>query len=79
MTLITRLRKLEGIGMDAVRAELVQLIHQSLKDSEQDLEVITVSGCDTISANTSHRIAITDTYRRPAHWGPKDGTDIKIA
>lgn len=39
MTLITRLRKLEGIGVDSVRAELVQLIHQSLKDSEQDLEV----------------------------------------
>ena len=45
MTLITRLRKLEGIGVDTVRAELVQLINQSLKDSEQDLQVITVSGC----------------------------------
>ncbi|RPB19850.1 hypothetical protein L211DRAFT_842263 [Terfezia boudieri ATCC MYA-4762] len=40
MTLITRLRKLEGIGVDAVRAELVQLIHQSLKDSEQDLQLL---------------------------------------
>ncbi|KAF8424685.1 hypothetical protein EV426DRAFT_598964 [Tirmania nivea] len=42
MTLITRLRKLEGIGVDAVRAELVQLIHQSLKDLEQDLQLLRI-------------------------------------
>ena len=39
MNLISRLRKLEGIGQDTARAELVTLIHQSLKDSEQELEV----------------------------------------
>lgn len=42
MSLISRLRKLEGIGVDSTRAELVQLIHQSLKDTEQDLEVYLV-------------------------------------
>jgi len=62
MTLITKLRKLEGIGVDAVRAEFVQLIHQSLKDAEQDLEVITISSCGTSSANMGYRIAITNTY-----------------
>ncbi|KAF8476077.1 Sec20-domain-containing protein [Kalaharituber pfeilii] len=42
MALITKLRKLEGIGVDAARLELVNLIHQSLKDSEQDLELLRV-------------------------------------
>ena len=40
--LIGRLRKLEGIGVDSTRTELFQLIHQSLKDTEQDLEVYLV-------------------------------------
>ena len=44
MTLITRLRKLDGMGEDAVRFALVNLIHQSLKDSEQDLEVYSAFG-----------------------------------
>ena len=43
MSLISRLRKLEGTDVDSARAELVQLIHQSLKDTEQDLEVYLVS------------------------------------
>lgn len=42
MMLIARLRKLEGIGVDAARTELVGLIHQSLKDAENELELLNV-------------------------------------
>ena len=47
MSLIARLRKLEGIGIETQRTELTTLIHQSLKDSEQELEVYRTdsSGC----------------------------------
>jgi len=42
MTLISKLRKLEGMGVDSARTELIQLIHQSLKDAEQDLELLRI-------------------------------------
>jgi protein transport protein SEC20 len=40
MVLISRLSKLSGVGTDAARIELANVIHQSLKDAEGELELL---------------------------------------
>lgn len=57
MSQITRLRKLEGIGVDAARSELVTSIHQSLKETEQDLEYLNVQIEDLAAGEQKTRLA----------------------
>lgn len=41
MLLISRLSKLGGAGTGAARIELANAIHESLKEAEQELELLT--------------------------------------
>ncbi|KAI5786340.1 hypothetical protein DFH27DRAFT_461672, partial [Peziza echinospora] len=70
MSLIARLRKLEGIGIEAQRTELTTLIHQSLKDSEQELELLSVHIEDL--APGDQRTSLTSKWHKLAE-------DTKIA
>lgn len=53
MILISRLSKLGGTGTDAARLELSNLIHQSLKDADQELELLSTQVDDEIGDGNS--------------------------
>jgi hypothetical protein len=48
--LISRLSKLGGTGVDSARADLANTIHRSLKDAEQELELLAAQVEDEGSA-----------------------------
>ncbi|KAH0607024.1 uncharacterized protein H6S33_003012 [Morchella sextelata] len=57
MLLISRLSKLGGTGTDAARLELSNVIHQSLKDADQELELLSTQVDDEIGDGSSPNTA----------------------
>ncbi|RPB15411.1 hypothetical protein P167DRAFT_482968 [Morchella conica CCBAS932] len=57
MLLISRLSKLGGAGTDAARLELSNVIHQSLKDADQELELLSTQVDDEIGDGNSPNAA----------------------
>lgn len=53
MLLISRLSKLGGAGTGAARIELANAIHESLKEAEQELELVTTQVDDEVSDRSS--------------------------
>lgn len=58
MVLIARLSKLGGAGTDAARVELANVIHQSLKDAEQELELLSTQIDDEVNDGSTSSSAL---------------------
>lgn len=58
MLLIVRLSKLGSPGTDAARIELANEIHQSLKDAEQELELLATQVDDEVSDGSANSAAL---------------------
>lgn len=66
MLLIARLSKLGGIGTGAARIELANAIHESLKDAEQELELLATQVDDEVPDGSSNSAALNSKINKLA-------------